>query len=187
MKFSVNLASENIRAIKQCRVLLMLLAAGLLFLLLSGYQAGLAAKDQLATETARVSDLTQGRQAVAARLEKEGLVLDEAGRAAFEAEQAVARRMATQRLFLWSQLLADLEQVVPWGVSLVSLQPSEVHPAKGTATLTLKGEALTLKRLTGFVIKMEEADMFNEVVLVDQKGQRDGTELFTLHVDYRRQ
>ena len=186
MKFTINLASENIRAIKRVRLLLILLAAGLLLLLLSGYQAGLAAKDQLATETARVSDLTQRRQDVASRLEKEGLVLNEAGREAFEVEQSVARRMATQRLFLWSQLLADLEQVLPWGVSLVSLQPSEVQPAGGTATLTLKGEALTLKRLTGLVIKMEEANIFHEVFLVDQKGQRDGTVLFTLHADYRR-
>lgn len=179
MKFSINLASENVRVLKQIRLVLVLASIALVGIAIAEVMDGLAAQRQLDVETARVAELTQQRLKVEERLQQEGLALTKEGRAAVRARVEAANRMIGQRLFLWSKLLSDLERSIPSGVSLTSIQPQP-----STATVTLKGEALTLARLTDCVIELEKSGVFHEVFLTDQKGQQDGTVSFTLHARY---
>jgi Tfp pilus assembly protein PilN len=179
MKFSINLASGNVGTIKQIRLVLVLVSIALVGMGIAEVMDGLAAQQQLAVETARAAELTQERRKVEERFQQEGLVLTKEGQAAVRARVEAANRMIGQRLFLWSNLLSDLERSIPSGVSLVSIQPQS-----STATVTLKGEALTLARLTDYVIELEKSGAFHEVFLTDQKGQQDGTVSFTLHARY---
>jgi hypothetical protein len=176
--FTVNLASEPVALLKRIRVGLVGLAMLLLLGLAAMAAAGLADRRALETETSRTVQLSAQRAAVEARLRQEGLALTDDGRAAIKAQVMVANQMIDQRLFSWSKLLLQLERATPSGVSLVGLQP------QAAGTLTLKGEALTLERLTAFVGKLQETAPFHDVFLADQREQQNGTVGFTLNVHY---
>jgi hypothetical protein len=179
MMFTVNLASEPVVLLKRIRVGLI----GVVIALVLGVAAmtadGLSTRDALNMEATRTAQLSAQRLEVEERLRQEGLVLTDASRAAITAQVAVANQMIDQRLFSWSSLLLKLERATPSGVSLVNVQPQS-----SAASLVLKGEALTLDRLTAFVGKLQETAPFHDVFLADQRGQQDGTVGFTLHVSY---
>ncbi|HUJ79685.1 MAG TPA: PilN domain-containing protein [Nitrospiria bacterium] len=179
MIFTVNLASEPVVLLKRTRLGLI----GLSVVLLMGGTAlvgvGMALRQSLEMETARTAQLSSERQKVEALMRRQSIVLTDESRAALKAQVKVANQMIQQRLFSWSRLFLTLERAVPAGVSLVSVQPQP-----STATLTLRGEALTLERLTGFVGKLQETAPFHDVFLEDQKGQPDGTVSFALHARY---
>lgn len=179
MPFMINLASENVTALKRIKLALIAASAGLLGLLALTVMDAAATRQQLGEERLRTAELSERRQSVEERLQREGLVLTEEGRAAMKAQVDVANQMIQQRLFSWSGLLLELERATPPGVSLLGVQPQP-----STRTVTLKGEALTLSQLTSFVIKLEESPTFGDVFLADQKGQPGGTAGFTLHARY---
>ena len=176
-KFSTNLASENVRAQKQTRLALYVLSLALVLLAVLTTLDGRAAQRQLEVETERTVQLHAQRQRLELRLIEGGLDLTDASLTELHAKTAVIQSIP---LFSWSRLLADLEAVVPWGVSLSSIQPQEPK-----TKLTLRGEALGEKSLTNFMIKLEKADTFSDISLADQKIQRDGTMAYTVHVRYR--
>lgn len=179
MTFTVNLAAEPVALLKRVRLGLV----GMVLVLLVGGAAmlgtGVSLRQSLVQETARTAQLSAERQKVEELLRKQSIVLTDANRSAIKAQVKVANQMIHQRLFSWSQLFLTLERAVPAGVSLVSMQPQQ-----STATLTLRGEALTLDRLTSFVGKLQETSPFHDVFLADQKGQSDGTVSFTVNVGY---
>jgi len=179
MTFTVNLASENAALIKRVRLGLIGTAVMLLVWLAAMIGDGVSLRQSLELETVRTAQLSAERQKVEELLRRQSLVLTDESRAAIKAQVKVANQMIQQRLFSWSQLLLALERTVPAGVSLISVQPQP-----STASLTLRGEALTLDRLTGFVGKLQETAPFHDVFLADQKGQPDGTVSFTLHARY---
>jgi len=179
MIFTVNLASENVALLKRVRLGLIGAAIALLAGVAVMTGDGMSMRQSLELETVRTSQLAAERQKLEERLRREALVLTDENRAAIKAQVKVANQMIQQRLFSWSGLLLTLEGAVPSGVSLVSIQPQT-----STGLLTLKGEALTLDRLTGFVGKLQETAPFHNVFLADQKGQQDGTVSFTLNVRY---
>jgi hypothetical protein len=179
MIFAMNLASEPVALLKRVRLGLfgtaVMFLAGLSVMIANG----VALRHSLELETARTAQLAAERQKVEAMLRRESVILTDESRAAIKAQVSVANQMIQQRLFSWSRLLLTLEHTAPAGVSLVG-----VFPQQSTATLTLRGEALSLDRLTGFVGKLQETAPFHDVFLADQKGQSDGTVSFTLHVHY---
>jgi len=140
---------------------------------------GVSLRQSLARETVRTAQLSAQRLEVEKRLGQEGLVVTEASQAELAAQVTAANEMINRRFFSWSNLLAKLEQATPSGVSLISLLP---QPA--SASLALRGEALTLDRLTLFVGKLQETAPFHDVFLSDQKGQGDGTVSFSINVRY---
>jgi hypothetical protein len=176
---TVNLASEPVALLKRVRLGLIGAAIALLISLTAMVVEGLSLRQSLEMETVRTARLSAERLDVEKRLGQEGLVLTEANRAAIDVQVKVANQMIDQRLFSWSSLFLKLERATPAGVSLASVQP---QPAN--ASLTLKGEALTLERLTSYVGKLQEAAPFHDVFLADQTGRQDGTVSFTLHVGY---
>lgn len=179
MIFTMNLASEPVALLKRVRLGLFGLGVMLLAVLTVMIADGVALRHSLELEKTRTAQLSEERQKVEALLRRESVILTDESRAAIKAQVNVANQMIQQRLFSWSRLLQTLERAVPAGVSLVS-----VRPQQSTTTLTLRGEALTLDRLTGFVGKLQETAPFHDVFLADQKGQSDGTVSFTLHVHY---
>jgi Tfp pilus assembly protein PilN len=179
MTFTVNLASEPVALLKRMRLGLIGTVVALLVWGGAVLGAGVSLRQSLELETARTAQLSAERQKVEELLRRQSIALTDESRSAVKAQVEVANQMIHQRLFSWSRLLLTLERAVPAGVSLVS-----VHPQPSTATMTLRGEALTLDRLTGFVGKLQETAPFHEVFLADQKGQLDGTVSFTLHVHY---
>jgi Tfp pilus assembly protein PilN len=179
MLFTMNLASEPVALLKRVRLGLFSLAVLLLAGLSVMIADSVALRQSLEMETARTAQLSAERQKVETQLRRESLILTDESRAAIKAQVSVANQMIRQRLFSWSHLLLSLERAVPAGVSLVSVQPQQ-----SISTLTLRGEALTLARLTGFVGRLQETAPFHDVFLADQKGQSDGTVSFTLHVHY---
>lgn len=176
---AVNLASEPVALLKRVRLGLIGVAIALLISLISTVVEGFSLRQSLEMETIRTAQLSTERQNVEKRLGQEGLTLTEANRAAIEAQVKVANQMIDQRLFSWSNLFLKLERATPPGVSLANVQPQSA-----TSSLTLKGEALTLERLTSYVGKLQETTPFHEVFLADQTGRPDGTVSFTLHVSY---
>jgi Tfp pilus assembly protein PilN len=179
MFFNLNLASEPIALLKRMRVGLIGVSVALLLGGAALIEDGRFLRQSLDSETVRTAQLSAERRKVEEQLRRQSLVLTDESRAAIKAQVKVANQMIQQRLFSWSRLLLTLERSVPAGVSLVSVQP---QPA--TATMTLRGEALSLERLTGFVGKLQETAPFHDVFLEDQKGQPDGTISFTVHARY---
>jgi len=182
MAVVMNLASENVRALKRVNVGLVVASAGLVIICATMVANGLALRQRLEREEARTAELSERHRTVEARLRQEGLQLAPEARSAREAQVQLANQMIEQRLFVWSRLLLDLERAVPWGVSLTAIQPQP-----STTTLTLRGSALTESQLTGsngVFRKLEEAEAFHNVSLTDQKSEPDTTVSFTLHVQY---
>jgi len=179
MIFAVNLASENVTLLKRVRLGLIGGAIALLMGVAATVADGMSIRQSLEMETARTVQLSAERQKLEDRLRRDALVLTDENRTAIKAQVKVANQMIQQRLFSWSRLLQTLEGAVPAGVSLVSVQPQ-----LSTGSLALKGEALTLERLTAFVSKLQVTAPFHDVFLADQKGQQDGTVGFTLNVRY---
>jgi hypothetical protein len=64
------------------------------------------------------------------------------------------------RSLSWSRLLTDLEEAVPPHISLSSVSLNFAN-----STIALKGTALTLKDLTGFVDQLEAHHAFSQAVL----------------------
>jgi hypothetical protein len=179
MTFTVNLASEPVAQLKRMRLGLIGIGVALLVWEAAMLGNGVSLRQSLELETARTAQLSAERQKVEELLRRQSIVLTDQNRAAVKAQVEVANQMIHQRLFSWSRLLLTLEQAVPAGVSLVGVQPQP-----STTTLTLRGEALTLDRLTSFVGKLQETAPFHDVFLTDQKGQSDGTVSFTVNVRY---
>ena len=179
MIFAVNLASENVTLLKRVRLGLIGATIALLMGVAATVADGMSIRQSLEMETTRTVQLAAERQKLEERLRRDALVLTDENRAAIKAQVKVANQMIQQRLFSWSRLLLTLEGAVPAGVSLVSVQPQ-----MSAGSLALKGEALTLERLTSFVSKLQETAPFHDVFLADQKGQQDGTVGFTLNVRY---
>jgi Tfp pilus assembly protein PilN len=179
MTFTVNLAAEPVALLKRVRLGLIGTVVALLVWGGTMVGTGVSLRQSLELETARTAQLSAERQKVEELLRRQSIILTDESRSAVKAQVKVANQMIQQQLFSWSHLLLTLERAVPAGVSLISLQPEQ-----STSTLTLRGEALTLDKLTGFVGKLQETAPFHDVFLADQKGQSNGTVSFTLHVHY---
>ena len=73
--------------------------------------------------------------------------------------------------FDWLSLLANLEHLVPEGIALRGLEPSE----KG-AVLKLSGAARNFSSVRRFIENLESSHTFSEVFLTDQSLIKEGAE-----------
>jgi hypothetical protein len=184
MAVAINLASENVRALKRINVGLIVASVALVALCATMVANGVVLRQRLEREEVRTAELSERHRTVEARLRQEGLQLTQEARSARAAQVQLANQMIDQRFFVWSRLFLDLERAVPWGVSLTAIQPQP-----STATVTLRGSALTEAQLTGpngVLRKLEAAEAFHNVSLADQKTEPDTTVSFTLNLQYGR-
>jgi Tfp pilus assembly protein PilN len=76
-----------------------------------------------------------------------------------------------RRSYDWLSLLANLERLVPEGVALNRLEPSD----KGT-TLQLSASARNFSSVRKFIENLEGSQVFSEVYLTNQSTTKEGTQ-----------
>jgi Tfp pilus assembly protein PilN len=90
-------------------------------------------------QSERLSALRQEHQRLRAEVEAASRRLAAVGWKQLESEASSLGSVAAKRRLSWSQMLADLERVVPWNVRLTSINPGVDD--KGLITLSLTGVA----------------------------------------------
>jgi hypothetical protein len=87
----------------------------------------------------RLHELQERRAQLSARVESTNRQLARINWKKLEGETASLHAVVARRQVVWSQLLADLERVLPWDVRLINIAPS--LGAKGVITVQLDGYA----------------------------------------------
>lgn len=76
-----------------------------------------------------------------------------------------------KRSYDWLSLLANLERLVPEGVALRGVEPSE----RG-AVLKLSGSARNFSAIRKFIENLENSNTFNEIYLTDHTAMKEGSQ-----------
>jgi Tfp pilus assembly protein PilN len=76
-----------------------------------------------------------------------------------------------KRSYDWISLLSNLERLIPEGVSLKGLEPSE----KGTI-LKLSASARNFSAVRRFIENLENSKVFSEIYLTDQTPTKEGSQ-----------
>lgn len=87
----------------------------------------------------KLQHLLARRAELSASVEKTNRELAKVGWKKLQAETGSLKKVVARRRLVWSQLLADLERVMPWDVRVINIAPS-VDP-KGTIKVALTGLA----------------------------------------------
>lgn len=88
---------------------------------------------------------------------------------AFLVDVKNANSILYKRSYDWLALLANLEQLVPEGVALKSLEPAD----KG-AVLKLSASARNFSGVRKFIENLESSKVFSEIYLTDQTSVKEG-------------
>lgn len=97
--------------------------------------------------------------------------ISESDYAAFLANVKNVNSIIYKRSYDWLSLLANLEQLLPEGVALRGLEPSE----KG-AILKLSASARNFSLVRKFIENLENSKVFSEIYLTDQSATKEGTQ-----------
>ena len=177
LTFRINLATENYRSIVLIRGIFYIFSLMLILLLVSGINLLKTARSETVRyqeSYARVSE-----QQAALKSEFEGFLKGPNGERTLLSEIAFANTLLGLKSFSWTSFLTDLEGVVPRNISILKIQPQfkagEVH---------LEGNALSLKDLTHFILRLENSQRFNTIFLANQKTEKDGVVRFTIAFKY---
>ncbi len=85
-----------------------------------------------------------------------------------------------QHAFLWSELLTDMEKIVPSGISLRAFKPQGI-----TDQIEIEGETRTVENLVAFLRALETSPSFSKTFLLKQQETKEGTLTFTLRCYYQ--
>jgi len=162
MNFSINLATRVYVDFK--KVNLWLLLAGVilscwLFLSIYAFVENAAQLKNFAENKARLSHGTDTKK------------VSEADYTEFLANVKNVNSILYRRAYDWLSLLANLERLVPEGVALNRLEPSD----KGTV-LRLSASARNFSGVRKFIENLESSQAFSEVYLTDQTTTKEGTQ-----------
>lgn len=114
-----------------------------------------------ATRYAEAAERTNSlNRAFIAQLERDQFTLSAAHIARIQQEVRQVNQLADKRDFSWTQLLADLEEAVPSGISISRIQ-RDGH----TATLTITGHATGMETLKTLMSMLQARSGFHEPVL----------------------
>jgi Tfp pilus assembly protein PilN len=119
--------------------------------------------EQYERATERVQQINRQFAVDAQRI---GVVLSQGRAQAMAREVAFANRLLETRAFSWTRFLNDLEQAVPEHISIKSVQVNFKD-----SSITLNGNALTLKDVTILVDELENHPAFFNVTLTQHKVQ----------------
>ena len=126
-----------------------------------------------------------------AELERDRLTLSAAQMTAIQQEVQFINQLAEKRSFSWTQLLSDLEEAVPAGISI-----GTIHREVKTATITIDGHATSMGTLQTLMTTLQARQAFHQPVLhhhqlidashLDGGGEREaGRVEFSVTVQYR--
>jgi type IV pilus assembly protein PilN len=158
MNLNINLATRvyvNFKQVNYILMLLFLLCCSWLAFNLNMFVANLDEINRYAGFMARKSRGAEGK------------VIPDAEYNKFLAKVKYANNILYKRSYDWLSLLENLEQLVPSGVSLKSLDPS----TKGES-LKLTGTAAGFSSIRKFMENLEASKAFTEIYLIDQSIAR---------------
>jgi type IV pilus assembly protein PilN len=115
----------------------LLIAAGTLTAVSLAEFVGAKGAEKAASE--KLQNLLTRRAELSASVEKTNRELAKISWKKLDAETVSLKNVVARRKLVWSQLLADLERVMPWDVRLITIAPT-VDP-KGTIKVALTGLA----------------------------------------------
>jgi len=179
MKFQTDFASHEYRYVFRFQAVLVF--ASLLLVVLAvwnflNYRATFPELDRVADSVKRVEAQSAQHQA---KLQASGKAMTPEQTASLSKETAFANELLQKKTFFWSNLLSDIESVIPPNISL-----SRVQLNFKEQRVMLNGYATTLKDLTQFIIRLEDAPAFEDVFLENQKtGEHNWVE-FSLNAQY---
>lgn len=162
MNFSINLATRvyvDFRKVNSC-----FLAAGLFLLLWLSFSIYRAVDN-----AAQLEKLVQYSERLSRGASKNKVT--DSQYSAFLAHVKSVNSILYKRSYDWLALLSNLERLVPEGVSLRALEPSD----KG-ATLKLSASARNFSGVRRFIENLESSKVFTEVYLTDQSAVKEGTQ-----------
>ena len=139
MSARLNLAArpfEQVRPVWVAAIALLVVAATLTAVSLAEF-VGAKGAEKVASQ--KLERLLAQRAELAASVDKSNRELAKVGWKKLQAETASLKDVVARRKLVWSQLLADLERVVPWDVRLTTITPT-VDP-KGGIKIALTGLA----------------------------------------------
>ena len=139
MSARLNLAArpfEQVRPVWVAAIGLLALGAGLTAVSLGEF---VGAKGAEKAASQKLERLLAQRAQLSASVDKSNRELAKVGWKKLQAETASLRDVVGRRKLVWSQLLADLERVVPWNVRLTTITPT--LDAKGGIKIALNGLA----------------------------------------------
>lgn len=114
-----------------------------------------------ATRYAEAAERTNAlNRAFAGQLERDQLTLSPKQMAMIQQEVRLVNQLAEKRDFSWTQLLADLEEAVPSGISVSRIQRDE-H----MSTITIIGHATGMETLKTLMSTLRSSPGFHEPVL----------------------
>jgi len=87
----------------------------------------------------RMAELQQRRDMLIRDVEEANRSLSRVEWRRLDLETSALERIVVQRLLVWSELLADLERLMPWDVRLVSIEPSVND--RGEVQVVMRGVA----------------------------------------------
>jgi Tfp pilus assembly protein PilN len=130
-------------------------------------------------------------QQLTAQLERGQLTLSASQMAAIQHEVRFVNQLAEKRGFLWTRLLADLEEAVPDGISV-----QKIHRDVKASTITIDGHATGMAMLQTLMTRLQAREAFHQPVLhhhqlidppqTDGGGAREATGVeFSVTVQYR--
>jgi len=162
MNFSINLATRVYVDFK--KVNLCFLAAGVIlfvWLFLSIYT--------YVDNTAKLNKFSEYKEKLSHGADTKKV--SETDYAAFLARVKTVNSILYKRSYDWLPLFANLERLVPEGVVLKGLAPSD----KGNV-LRLSGSARSFSGVRKFIENLENSQVFSEVYLTDQTATKEGTQ-----------
>jgi len=130
-------------------------------------------------------------QQLAAQLERGQLTLSASQMSAIQHEVRFVNQLAEKRGFSWTQLLADLEEALPVGISV-----HKIHRDVKASTITIDGHATGMATLQTLMTTLQARQAFQQPVLhhhqlvdapqADGGGDREAMDVeFSVTVQYR--
>lgn len=162
MRFNINLATRtyiNTKLLKILSAAAVLLFAALLFFNVRNIAVTAAEIKRVTSEIARSEDKSKPNEKAVSEKEYRALM----DRIAF------ANSVIERKTYNWLALLDNLEQVVPDGVAISSIEPEP----KGQG-LKLSGIAKSFNNLRTFMEHLEDSKFFSDVYLANQTEAKLG-------------
>ncbi len=188
MKLTLNLASRDFKKIERWRsVLLLAFLIGVIISFANGALYYFYRSKVSESYQEKIQAIREAISGLEDSLDSQGVSLKKEELKALSERVEFYNRILESASFPWMDLLYELEDSLPPGVSLKEIQPDFT-----TSKVVLNGLALSFEDLHGFLRSLEKRKAFTEVFLLKQwktktnRGIRgDGWE-FSISLSYRR-
>ena len=157
-----NLAARPFENVRPVWVASGVLALAALILTAASLSDFFSARGRERTATAALARLRARRTELAAKVEATNRTLAAVAWKKLAGETSSLEEVVARRRLVWSQLLADLERVVPWDVRLVSINPSVAKD--GSLQIGLQGLATSREAWLRLLAALLEDSRFSNPV-----------------------